>query len=93
MTTTYPIKIHDEDYEPNSMEDEERIFKIKQAIQELRPVERTIFLTYAEGGTYTSVAKTYKVSVPTAKKYILEVAEKILKMINDDNDDNKPTTD
>lgn len=77
------IKIYDPDYEPNRMEDDEMVFKIKQAIQELRPVERKIFLTYTEGGTYTAVAKTYNVSVPTAKAYVCKIIEKILTIIND----------
>lgn len=89
MTTTFqPIKIYDPDYEPNKMEDDEQMYKIKQAIQELRPVERKIFLTYTEGGTYTAVAKTYNVSVPTAKAYVLQVINKILDMINDDENNN-----
>lgn len=83
MTTFQPIKIYDPDYEPNRMEDDEMIFKIKQAIQELRPVERKIFLTYTEGGTYTAVAKTYNVSVPTARTYVHKIIEKILTIVND----------
>lgn len=82
--TTLPIQIFDADYVPNEMEDEERMFKIKAAIQKLRPVERKIVLTYVEGGTYTSVAKTYNVSVPTAKKYVTQVISKILKIMDDD---------
>lgn len=78
------VKIYDPDYEPNRMEDDEMIFKIKQAVQMLRPVEKTIFLTYTEEGTYTAVAKKYHVSVPTAKNYVLNVISKILKMINED---------
>ena len=92
MTITFPIKIHNEDYLPDSMVDDEQMFLIKDAIQKLKPVERKIFLTYCEGGTYTAVAKTYNVSVPTAKRYILEVISRIIQMIND-NDDNKPTAD
>ena len=91
MTTKSPtpIKIFPDDFIPNDMTDDERIYAIKEAIQELRPVERKIFLTYVEGGTYTSVAQTYGVSVPTAKKYILQVINKVLDMINDDVDNNK----
>ena len=87
MTTFQPIKIFEDDYIPNTMEDDEMIYRIKQAVQDLKPVERKIFLTYVEGGTYTAVAKTYKVSVPTAKNYTLHVINKILEMINKDDGD------
>ena len=93
MMITLPIKIYNEDYAPNDMEDDDQMYRLKEAIQELKPVERKIFLTYAEGGTYTSVAKTYGVSVPTAKKYLLQVINKVLTIINDDDDTTKPTAD
>ena len=73
----FPIVIFEADYKPDYVEDEELIWKIKDAIQRLRPVEKKILLTYVEGGTYTSVAKTFNVSVPTARTYINEVINKV----------------
>lgn len=93
MMTYQKIRIYDEEWIPNTLNDEEQIYRLKEAIQQLRPVERKIFLTYVEGGTYTSVAKEYSVSVPTAKKYIQMVKNKINQIIEDNGDDNTPTTD
>lgn len=71
-----------EDYKIDEWEDDDLMWKIKTALTLLRPVERTIFMTFVEGGTYTSVAKAYGVSVPTARTYILRIKEKIMKLIN-----------
>ena len=70
------------EYAYNEWEDDDRMWKIKAAIEDLRPVEKQIFMSYVEGGTYVSVAKEYKVSVPTARKYIIQVRNKILEMID-----------
>lgn len=88
------IKVYEEEWTPEMLTDDERVYRIKEALQELRPVERKIFLTYVEGGTYTSVAAEYGVSVPTAKKYLMVVIEKIKSMIKDKEEhDFEPTTD
>lgn len=82
---TNKSQIYEEDFVPDFQTDDETMFEIKTAIQELRPVERTILLTYVEGQTYTSVAKKYGVSVPTARNYIREVIRKIKDKIDYDN--------
>ena len=69
-----------------TMEDDDRMYKIKDAIQALRPVERKIFLTYVESGTYSETARQFKVSVPTAKRYIVEIKNKIISKIEEEND-------
>lgn len=71
------MEIYMDDYAFNEWEDDDKMRGIKEAISSLRPVERKIFLTYVEGGTYTSVANEFGVSVPTAKKYICEIIDKI----------------
>lgn len=80
------IDIYEEEYRP-TMEDDDRMYKLKMAIRSLRPVERKIFLTYVESGTYSETARTFHVSVPTAKRYIIEIKERIIKTIDDDNRD------
>lgn len=84
-------EIFEEDYEINN-NDDDRIYSIKEALKRLRPVERKIFLTYVELGTYSGVAREFGVSVPTACNYIRNIREKIKTIIDKEND-NKPTTD
>ncbi len=76
-----------DEYKPDTLEDDDLLYSLKEAIQSLRPVERKIFLTYTELGTYTQAAKTFHVSVPTIRKYINEIRQKI----NDYTDDNNRT--
>lgn len=76
-----------DEYKPDTLEDDDLLYTLKEAIQSLRPVERKIFLTYTELGTYTQAAKTFHVSVPTIRKYINEIRQKI----NDYTDDNNRT--
>lgn len=83
------IDIDESDYLPTPQDDDEMLL-IKSALQGLRPIERKIFLTYTELGTYTATAKEYRVSVPTAAKYIKIIRNKIQKFIDDNN---RPTTD
>lgn len=83
------IQIYDEDY-ALTMEDDDRMAKIKEAVFALNSIQRKIFLTYVEIGTYAGTAKEYGVSVPTIKKYLKKIKENILKHIDDDN---KPTAD
>lgn len=74
-----------DEYKPDTLEDDDLLYTLKEAIQSLRPVERKIFLTYTELGTYTQAAKTFHVSVPTIRKYLAEIREKIKNYINNDN--------
>lgn len=82
------IDIDESDYLPTE-EDDDRMLMIKNALQSLRPIERKIWLTYTELGTYTAVAREYNVSVPTAAKYLKIIRKKIMDYL----DDNRPTTD
>jgi len=72
------------DYEiPAMWEDTDLTWKIKEAIARLRPVERTIFLQYVELGTYTALAKKYKVTAPTVRTYIKMIRAKILEYVGE----------
>lgn len=78
------------DYEADELNDEELVFQIKTALKNLTPVERKIFLTYTEVGSYAATAREFNVSAPTAKTYVQAVKDKILKLMNYDTefDDN-----
>ena len=77
------VEIDEREYEV-TIEDDDRMYTLKTAIQGLRPVERKIFLTYVESGTYSETARQFNVSVPTAKRYIVEIKNKIINMIEND---------
>jgi hypothetical protein len=71
-------KIYTEDeYTTVTEEDDDRIVNIKEKLKKFRKVERDIFLTYVNEGTYAAVAKKYNVSAPTAKSYINIIKEKL----------------
>lgn len=54
----------------NEFEDDE-LFWLKEGLKNaLTPYQRKIYITYIEAGTYAATAKAFKVSTPTAKKYI-----------------------
>lgn len=66
-----------EEYQPKIMDDDEEIYALKEAISRLNTIQRQIFLTYTELGTYAATAREYGVSVPTMKKYLVEIRKKI----------------
>lgn len=62
--------------------DSDLTLRIKEAIAALKPVERLIFLQYVELGTYTALAKKYKVTAPTVRTYIKMIRTKILEYVD-----------
>lgn len=66
-----------EEYQPKIMDDDEEIYALKEAISRLPTIQRQIFLTYTELGTYAATAREYGVSVPTIKRYLNEIRKKI----------------
>ena len=71
------MKYDEVDYLTVTDEDDDRIVRIKEMLKGLRKVERDIFLTYVEEGTYAAVARRYNVSAPTAKTYINAIKNKL----------------
>ena len=69
-------KVKDE-YKADDFKDDERVYRIKTALERLTPVERKIFIAYIELGTFAGVAKLYNVTPPTAKTYIISIIKKI----------------
>lgn len=70
----------EEDYRITDDDDDEMVL-LKNAVFTLNSIQRKIWLTYTEIGTYAGTAKEYGVSVPTIKKYIKEIREKIFENI------------
>lgn len=68
------------DYEINGTEDDEML-TLKLTLDQLTPVEKKIFLTYAELGTYSATARVYNVSPPTIKHYINDIRIKIKSLL------------
>lgn len=66
-----------DEYLPNDMEDDDKMLHIKEAVDSLNSIQKKIFLTYAELGTYAAVAREFKVCTSTAKKYIKHIKELI----------------
>ena len=57
--------------------DTDELYWTKEAIKALTPVQRKIYITYLETGTYSKTAEVFKVSQPTVKKYIKGLTTKI----------------
>lgn len=65
------------DYLTVTENDDDVMVGIKDKLKGMRKVERDIFMTYVNEGTYAAVAKKYNVSAPTAKSYIMTIKYKL----------------
>lgn len=62
------------EYEPNEFEDDDKMLHIKEAVWNgLNTIQKKIFLTYCEIGTYAGTAREFGVCVPTVKKYLKHI--------------------
>ena len=70
-----------EEYEPDIMEDDERIFQIKQVVDNLQEVDRIIFLLYTELRSFTALSAILGISRSscfwTVKRIREEIKEKL----------------
>lgn len=64
-----------DEYAPNKMEDDDKMLHIKEAVDSLNTIQKKIFLTYCEIGTYAGTAREFQVCVPTVKKYIKHIKQ------------------
>lgn len=62
----------------DELNDDDKLLNIKEIIKNLKEPEKLIFIKYSELGSYAGIAKEYKVTKPTAKKYITIVKNKII---------------
>lgn len=76
------MRIIDEYITPMDEDDDEMLL-IKEAISKLNGVQRKIYLSYVENGTYTATAEEFGVSIPTIKTYINNINGKIRDYIFD----------
>ena len=68
-----------EEYKPNLLEDDERIYSLKSIIQDLPEVEKVIFLAYTELRSFTELSKILNVSRSTCFWMVRNIREKIIK--------------
>lgn len=69
------------DYIPDDWMDDDFMYAIKEAINSLTPMERRIWLTYTETGSYAATGREFNVSAPTSGSYVRQVKIKILKLV------------
>lgn len=77
------MKIFEEEYTNITIEDDDEMALIKEAIKSLTSVQRKIYLTYCENMTYTATAKIFGVSIPTVKTYLDRITKIIIKYVFD----------
>lgn len=75
---TFDYNLIKDDYQIND-DDDDMLYAIKEALTRLTSVEKKIFLTYCELGTYSATARQFNVTSPTIKSYINQIKNKILK--------------
>ena len=68
-----------DEYLPNELEDDDKMYHIKEAVDSLNSIQKKIWLLYTEIGSYAGLARELGVCSNTAKKYI----KKLRKMIYD----------
>ena len=66
-----------EEYEPDIMEDDERIFQIKQVVDNLQEVDRIIFLLYTELRSFTALSAILGISRSSCFWTVKRIREEI----------------
>ena len=70
-----------DEYKPNILEDDEEIYQIKQAVDNLQEVDRIIFLLYTELRSFTALSAILGISRSscfwTVKRIREEIKEKL----------------
>lgn len=77
---TFDYNLIKDDYQIND-DDDDMLYAIKEALTRLTTVEKKIFLTYCELGTYSATARQFNVTSPTIKSYINQIKNKILNQL------------
>lgn len=63
----------EEEYEGDFLKDDERMFKLKQIINELDDLDRAILIIYADEGSMAKAGKKLNVSAATIYSYIKRI--------------------
>ena len=66
-----------EEYEPDIMEDDERIFQIKQVVDNLQESDRIIFLLYTELHSFTALSTILGISRSSCFWTVKRIREEI----------------
>lgn len=75
-------KLIEDEYMEHSPEEDDELYWCKESLKKiLTPLERKIYVTYLENGTYTSTAKAFKVSTPTLQKYVKGLTARIAEYV------------
>lgn len=75
-----------EQFQPDMLRDDERIFKYKKAMQSLEKSDQIIFSLYAEMESERKVAELLGVSRSPIHKILTKIKQQILTETNDDDD-------
>ena len=63
----------EEEYEGDFLKDDERMYKLKQIINELDDLDRAILIIYADEGSMAKAGKKLNVSAATIYSYIKRI--------------------
>ena len=63
----------EEEYEGDFLKDDERMFKLKQIINELDDLDKAILIIYADEGSMAKAGKKLNVSAATIYSYIKRI--------------------
>lgn len=73
----------EEEYLIHNEDEDDELYLMKEALKyALNPLERKIFITYTELGTYADTAKAFNVSIPTVSKYVGGLRQKIAEYVD-----------
>lgn len=73
----------EEEYTEPTIEDDDEVYLLKEALKNaLNPLERKIYICYLEKGTYTGVAKAFKVTTPTVVRYINNLKKRLIEYVD-----------
>ena len=67
----------EEEYEGDFLKDDERMFKLKQIIDELDDLDRAILIIYADEGSMAKAGRKFNVSAATIYANIKRIRNKI----------------
>lgn len=74
----------EEEYLMHDINEDEELYWWKEGLKNaLNQIERKIFITYLEQGTYAATAKLFKVSTPTVIRYIQNLKGKLIQYVDD----------
>lgn len=73
----------EDEYTEHNLEEDDEVYLLKEALKNaLNTLERKIYISYLENGTYAATAKQFRVTAPTLKKYIDGLKIKILEYVD-----------